>query len=542
MMKKLTSFLFVFLYRFIIATSTTPMSSESVTMLPGLVDVQYGIASPAECDNLIAESEEVGYNNGFDSIDRTALSDEENQNSQDIYLVDRGFVSNAHLWKIARPLTERITDYIVETRGGSVEGYDPVGDPEELRVDWVFMRKYSSAEESVRSSLLAHYDTSRLSVVLAISAPDAHTTGGLFFLNYGAVGPSYNESLDPLPVPADTYDYLSYMERRNTSYVIFPYLPQGSIAVYNHTVWHGVAPILDDGWRYSLSIFYNLPPISRTAKRDSSENVGKEGWVCPFPTAPDDETCQLWHRRFLTSYIDTDPGTSYPDDVEAEILFYNFLENSLMADLTVHFIPVIFAETDEPSSPQYGIRVGGGALMTSANDDTVMPWGDFRPFDDDYYTSTGSDYDTGSGNGDVDDNSNGDDTSVKAKAKASADALRARVLSVGRDPSMLVMNTWIGDSFEVCLGSHLVLSVTVESEMDVVYITEEVLLAAGLSATSASASSGGVLCAPNMYTPESIVVGGANAGATDSDHVERASESASERVSEGKGGAHSGEL
>jgi hypothetical protein len=106
-----------------------------------------------------------------------------------------------------------------------------------------------------RRMLKLHHDINLFTVNVALN--DDYEGGGLF---YHKNDDSWFEPGNPRPnFPEEklTYNYLEHIQRQNTSELVFPNTPQGSLLIHNYTLYHAIAPI-QKGIRYSLIFFYDM--------------------------------------------------------------------------------------------------------------------------------------------------------------------------------------------------------------------------------------------------------------------------------------------
>jgi hypothetical protein len=103
--------------------------------------------------------------------------------------------------------------------------------------------------------LKLHHDINLFTVNVALN--DDYEGGGLF---YHKNDDSWFEPGNPRPMfPEEklTYNYLEHIQRQNTSELVFPNTPQGSLLIHNYTLYHAIAPI-ERGIRYSLIFFFDM--------------------------------------------------------------------------------------------------------------------------------------------------------------------------------------------------------------------------------------------------------------------------------------------
>ena len=110
--------------------------------------------------------------------------------------------------------------------------------------------------------LKLHNDVNLFTINIALN--DDFEGGGLF---YHKNDDSYFEGDNPLPnFPEEKldYEYLEKITRENSSEIVFPDLKTGDLIIYNHTLFHAIAPI-ENGTRYSLIFFYDMhhPDVKR---------------------------------------------------------------------------------------------------------------------------------------------------------------------------------------------------------------------------------------------------------------------------------------
>ena len=73
------------------------------------------------------------------------------------------------------------------------------------------------------------------------------------------------------------------LTRRNTSAILFPYLPRGTAVLHNHTVWHGFAPIRPGARSYSLHAYFNFDNIHLEHLAVLSQAASAQGLTTPVP-------------------------------------------------------------------------------------------------------------------------------------------------------------------------------------------------------------------------------------------------------------------
>jgi hypothetical protein len=228
--------------------------------LPGL-EFWNEIMTPEECLALIEASEKDGFADGFDSIDSEVKDPRDNDKSQDVYVMDRGVVLGPATWAVMEPIVPRLLAHVSERLGPTVpirpddRSRQEIADGiyhEDLKVDWIFIRKYSSEETSTRDKLLPHCDSSRYTMNVALN--DAYSGGGLFVIRGMARGEFFDREAE-VPLGVETYEWLTHVERKNSSLLMFPDMPVGKAVLYNATVWHGVA-------RYLNKSFSGSPPYT----------------------------------------------------------------------------------------------------------------------------------------------------------------------------------------------------------------------------------------------------------------------------------------
>ena len=124
------------------------------------------------------------------------------------------------------------------------------------------MRKYSTEQDSTRKALSVHHDKNQHSVNIALNSDTDFDGGGFFVVkpppqqvNYG-----YNK-LPSIPDAWTGLSFLEVLERKNSTEVYFPSIKAGHALLHNHTVFHGVAPIVN-GAKFSLLIFFDMPSCS----------------------------------------------------------------------------------------------------------------------------------------------------------------------------------------------------------------------------------------------------------------------------------------
>ena len=236
------------------------------------------------CNDIIYKSErEIGYRLFPDSIDKNEPNNLD-QSAQEIYIYHKGKVVEQSLYNMIEPHLPKLTDAIRRRGKRVAEAGSQFADMEcfqEPHIEWIFLRKYFPlGRYSKRNSLKVHTDSNMHSITLALN--DNYKGGGLM-----VVRPRVNNDDDDInatkientehdmnednhlhmpqiPVEYGGYQWLhehkDLSRRVNSSKVFFPHLEQGSAALINFTVPHGVAPLADDSSmpRYALIVFYNI--------------------------------------------------------------------------------------------------------------------------------------------------------------------------------------------------------------------------------------------------------------------------------------------
>ena len=240
-----------------------------------LIDVELGLFSERECADIIDVCNDIGWNQIADSID---ASEKGNHFSQDIYVFDRGVISNAQLWDMIKPRIPALAALVKKRKVRAHVSFNqdvevPTTPPS---ADWVFIRKYSPSKDSTRNSKLAaralpkdlpvlaltprlcaavlrvHHDINEHSVNIPLNS-DTHFEGGGFFVIKPPpqqAGYRFNKAPD-IEREYQTLDWLKAVKRANTSTTYFPPMSAGAALLHNNTVWHGIAP-LTSGTKYRL--------------------------------------------------------------------------------------------------------------------------------------------------------------------------------------------------------------------------------------------------------------------------------------------------
>lgn len=267
------------------SSSSSPSTSIDSQTLPTdpWVDIVPSVIPPKICNEIIYKSErEIGYRMFPDSIDK----DEPNnldQSAQEIYIYHKEKVVEQSLYDLIEPHLPKLTEAI-RRRGQRVAA---AGSPfanmtcfAEPKIEWIFLRKYFPlGRYSKRNSLKVHTDSNMHSVTLALN--DNYKGGGLMVVRPRVgnddnetradhdAGESMNDDNRHLHMPQIPVEYGGYQwlhehndlsRSVNSTKVFFPELRQGSAALINFTVPHGVAPLEEDSSmpRYALIVFYNI--------------------------------------------------------------------------------------------------------------------------------------------------------------------------------------------------------------------------------------------------------------------------------------------
>jgi hypothetical protein len=114
--------------------------------------------------------------------------------------------------------------------------------------------KYKSANGD-RRMLKLHHDINLFTVNVALN--DDYEGGGLFYHKNDDAWFEPGNPRPHFPESKLTYHYLEQIQRLNTSELVFPNTPQGSLLIHNYTLYHAIAPI-QRGTRYSLIFFYDM--------------------------------------------------------------------------------------------------------------------------------------------------------------------------------------------------------------------------------------------------------------------------------------------
>ena len=116
-----------------------------------LIDEEPGVFSQELCSQIIDTCNEIGWNQIADSIDS---SEKGNHFSQDIYVYDRGAISNPRLWEIIKPRIATLSAFVKQRKERAHASFNPnVNIPTEApAADWIFIRKYSPNPDSTRNS------------------------------------------------------------------------------------------------------------------------------------------------------------------------------------------------------------------------------------------------------------------------------------------------------------------------------------------------------------------------------------------------------
>ena len=264
------------------SSSPSPSTSIDSQTLPTdpWVDIVPSVIPPKICNEIIYKSErEIGYRMFPDSIDK----DEPNnldQSAQEIYIYHKEKVVEQSLYDLIEPHLPKLTDAI-RRRGQRVAA---AGSPfanmtcfAEPKIEWIFLRKYFPlGRYSERNSLKVHTDSNMHSITLALN--DNYKGGGLMVVwprvsndtradrDAGKSMPDDDNHLHMPQIPVEfggyqwLHEHKDLSGRKNSTKVFFPELKQGSAALINFTVPHGVAPLEEDSTmpRYALIVFYNI--------------------------------------------------------------------------------------------------------------------------------------------------------------------------------------------------------------------------------------------------------------------------------------------
>mmetsp|Transcript_3205 Transcript_3205/g.7010 ORF Transcript_3205/g.7010 Transcript_3205/m.7010 type:complete len:366 (+) Transcript_3205:30-1127(+) len=258
------------------------------------VDIIPRVIPPDTCNAIIYKSEQIRYRLMDDTIDSGDPSNYDQQ-TQEVYIYHNERVIEPTLYELIEPHLPTLTDAIKRRRervwGSEFADGASFTDP---TYEWIFLRKYYPlGRYSKRNSLKVHTDSNMHSITLALN--DNYLGGGLFVVRTRtdenatqAVGSSSSSSTSSsndrssndrngvnLHLPEIPHEYGSYkylhehdglVRRQNSSDVFFPELKQGSAALINFTVPHGVAPLAEGSQfpRYALIVFYNIDSYYET--------------------------------------------------------------------------------------------------------------------------------------------------------------------------------------------------------------------------------------------------------------------------------------
>ena len=249
------------------------------------MDIVPSVIPPNVCNDIIYKSErEIGYRLFPDSIDKNEPNNLD-QSAQEIYIYHKGKVVEQSLYNLIEPHLPKLSDAIRRRGRRVAEAGSQFADLEcfrEPKIEWIFLRKYFPlGRYSKRNSLKVHTDSNMHSITLALN--DNYKGGGLMVVRPRVSNDDddvnatkventeddMNDDNDHLHMPQIPVEYGGYQwlhehkdlsRRINSSKVFFPQLEQGSAALINFTVPHGVAPLADDSSmpRYALIVFYNI--------------------------------------------------------------------------------------------------------------------------------------------------------------------------------------------------------------------------------------------------------------------------------------------
>jgi len=267
------------------SSSPSPLASASIhsQTLPTdpWVDIVPSVIPPKTCNDIIYKSErEIGYRLFPDSIDKNEPNNLD-QSAQEIYIYHKEKVVEQSLYDLIEPHLPKLTEAIRRRGQRVAEAGSQFGNMTcfaEPKIEWIFLRKYFPlGRYSKRNSLKVHTDSNMHSITLALN--DDYKGGGLMVVRPRVSNDDENttkandwESLNDdnhlhmpqIPVEYGGYQWLhehkDLSRRVNSSKVFFPELKQGSAALINFTVPHGVAPLEEDSSmpRYALIVFYNI--------------------------------------------------------------------------------------------------------------------------------------------------------------------------------------------------------------------------------------------------------------------------------------------
>lgn len=264
---------------------------DGFEFLPGNpeINVLADMISESDCLKMTAIAKDLRYTEGFDSEEAAAALTATNQRSEDLYIFDRG--SPVHspaadaLWPFLAPLFPKLRNFVVANRGPTV--LTPEGERQNLRLDWVSLREYGHFGNATGSSLVTRTDNAALTVTIELcpndETDDASPGGGLFFVNVAAAGGETKNKPGIIPTQWEANSFVRGLTRRNTSAILFPYLPRGTAVLHNHTVWHGFAPIRPGARSYSLHAYFNFDNILLEHLAVLSQAASAQGLTTPVP-------------------------------------------------------------------------------------------------------------------------------------------------------------------------------------------------------------------------------------------------------------------
>jgi len=259
------------------SSSSSSVQSKTLPTDPW-VDIVPSVIPNGVCNDIIYKSErEIGYRLFPDSIDKNEPNNLD-QSAQEIYIYHKGKVVEQSLYDLIEPHLPKLTEAIKRRGQRVAEAGSQFADMtcfKEPKIEWIFLRKYFPlGRYSKRNSLKVHTDSNMHSVTLALN--DNYKGGGLMVVrprvdenvtsaaNTESTSDGNHLHMPQIPVEYGGYEWLhehkDLSRRVNSSKVFFPELLQGSAALINFTVPHGVAPLAEDSSmpRYALIVFYNI--------------------------------------------------------------------------------------------------------------------------------------------------------------------------------------------------------------------------------------------------------------------------------------------